>query len=135
MLVCFFLGLLKAHECKCFAVLGYGSRKFVIEEFHSLKGSRCLFEKRSFTGFQGHAEEYSAPVFVPLKAMNDPTAGSQQSCCDYQRRQPRLDLHVALLRRCNAACASSGAGIGLLYRPRDTENQALVFANHVYKKC
>eukprot|EP00435_Cladocopium_sp_Y103_P028997 s2941_g7.t1 len=36
--------------------------------------------------------------------------------------QPRLDIHAALLRRCCAALASSGAGIGTL----QTKGQALV---------
>ena len=55
----------------------------------------------------------------------------EQSLWNWKQKQPRLDVHTALMQRCRAAFASSGAGIGIL----QTKGQAFVFAKPSFELC
>eukprot|EP00435_Cladocopium_sp_Y103_P049836 s1150_g15.t1 len=66
-------------ELNCGAVLGYGSRKFMIIEFHSLQRTQCPFDETFLNSFQGQAEETLMSQALCHLAVNVFRAHSEQS--------------------------------------------------------
>ena len=94
-----------------------------IDEFHSLQRTQCRFDEKSLNSFQGQAEEtLMSQVLCHLAVMSIELV--QSNPCALESKSNRGWIFTVTF--CGiAACASSGARIGILR----TKGQAFVFAN------
>ena len=53
----------------------------MIDEFHSLEGTRCPFDKKSLTAFEGQVEKNFMSQSLCHLAVNVRRARSEQSLC------------------------------------------------------
>ena len=94
----------------------------VIYEFPGLQRTLCRFDEKSLNSPQGQADQTLMSQVLCHLAVNVPGSGSEQLCA-LERKGSRGWIFTLAL--CGvAACASSGARIGIL----QTEGQACVFA-------
>ena len=84
----------------------------VIDEFPSLQRTLCRFDEKCLNSFQGQAEETLMSQVLSHLAVNVPGSGSQQRCALESKGSRGW---IFTLTFCGvAACASSGARIGIL---------------------